>query len=95
MGTDSRTSKLIARRLVKLPTGTVSFESISDGRLLGKVDCEPKVIGGGGVSADGGSGKKVRLCYVMCVQLQKNLSEGFGGIHLVISKLAKLNFSEN
>lgn len=58
VGTDTRTSKLIARRLVKLPTGTVSFESISDGRLLGKVDCEPKVIGGG-ATADGGSGRKV------------------------------------
>ncbi len=68
VGTDTRTSKLIARRLVKLPTGTVSFESISEGRLLGKVDCEPKVIGrgGGGVAsaAEGGAngrGAKVRV----------------------------------
>lgn len=46
VGVDSRTGKLIARRLVLLPTGTVSFESISEERLLGKVDCEPKLIGG-------------------------------------------------
>ncbi len=63
MGTDMKTGKLIARRLVKLPTGTVSFESISDGRLLGKVDCEPSVAGmaGGGASGDAAKkSKKVR-----------------------------------
>ncbi len=59
VGTDTRTSKLIARRLVKLPTGTVSFESISEGRLLGKLDCEPKIIGGGGVIVEPGKGGKV------------------------------------
>ena len=46
VGTDTRTGKLIARRVVRLPTGTVSFESISEDRLLGKVDCEPKIISG-------------------------------------------------
>ena len=46
VGTDTRTGKLIARRVVRLPTGTVSFESISEDRLLGKVDCEPKIIAG-------------------------------------------------
>ena len=46
---------------MKLPTGTVSFESISEGRLLGKVDCEPKVIGGGlMLDQGGGRGGKVR-----------------------------------
>jgi cold shock CspA family protein len=55
VGTDSRTNKLIARRLVKLPAGTVSFESISEERLLGKVDCEPRVVSGGsGASGEGG-----------------------------------------
>jgi cold shock CspA family protein len=55
VGTDSRTHKLIARRLVKLPAGTVSFESISEERLLGKVDCEPRVVSGGsGASGEGG-----------------------------------------
>lgn len=33
--------------MVKLPTGTVSFESISEERLLGKVDCEPRIISSG------------------------------------------------
>lgn len=72
VGTDTRTGKLIARRLVRLPTGTVSFESISDGRLLGKVDCEPKIIGGGGGGGggtEGGSGKKVSLCMFVVVVL--------------------------
>ena len=32
---------------MKLPTGTVSFESISEERLLGKVDCEPRIISSG------------------------------------------------
>ena len=30
--------------MVRLPTGTVSFESISEERLLGKVDCDPRMI---------------------------------------------------
>ena len=81
VGTDTRTSKLIARRLVKLPTGTVSFESISEGRLLGKVDCEPKVIGGGGGTVspvDGavsGKGAKVsgeRGSIPLCVSFTVN-----------------------
>ena len=67
MGTDTRTGKLIARRVVKLPTGTVSFESISEERLLGKVDCEPRIIGpgetprsgGGKVVSEGGGGREV------------------------------------
>ena len=68
VGTDSRTSKLIARRLVKLPAGTVSFESISEERLLGKVDCEPRVVSSGSSSggAEGG-GKGGRVSCVMCV----------------------------
>ena len=63
MGTDARTGKLIARRLAHLPSGTVSFESVGEERLLGKVDCEPqmrmgdapklKVGGGGGGGGDG------------------------------------------
>ena len=41
---DHRNSKLIARRLVALPTGTVSFESMGHERLLGKVDSEPCLV---------------------------------------------------
>ena len=41
---DHRTSKLIARRLVALPAGTVSFESMGHERLLGKVDSEPCLV---------------------------------------------------
>ena len=59
VGTDSRTSKLIARRLVKLPAGTVSFESISEERLLGKVDCEPRVVSSGGGAEGGAKGNRV------------------------------------
>ena len=60
VGTDSRTHKLIARRLVKLPDGTVSFESISEERLLGKVDCEPRVVSGTlGAGEGGGKGSRV------------------------------------
>ena len=61
MGTDTRTNKLIARRLVRLPAGTVSFESISEERLLGKVDCEPRVVSSGG-SGEGGKGNRVSVC---------------------------------
>ena len=43
MGTDARTGKLIARRVVRLPSGTVSFESVGEERLLGKVECEPLI----------------------------------------------------
>ncbi|XP_064387702.1 cold shock domain-containing protein E1-like [Halichondria panicea] len=67
VGVDSRTGKLIARRLVLLPTGTVSFESISEERLLGKVDCEPKIISIRGASPserDGPArGSKVKQTY--------------------------------
>ena len=56
VGVDSRTGKLIARRLVLLPTGTVSFESISEERLLGKVDCEPKIIRGASPADRDGAG---------------------------------------
>ena len=37
----------------------MSFESISEGRLLGKVDCEPKVIGRSSMdaAAEGGRAK--------------------------------------
>ena len=55
VGTDSRSGKLIARRVVRLPTGTVSFESISEERLLGKVDCEPRFMGSGDREAAKGS----------------------------------------
>lgn len=58
VGTDSRTSKLIARRLVRLPAGTVSFESISEERLLGKVDCEPRVVSTAGSGEGGGKGSR-------------------------------------
>ncbi len=58
MGTDTRTGKLIARRMVKLPTGTVSFESISEERLLGKVDCEPKIVSSGDASTPNRVGRK-------------------------------------
>ena len=44
VGMDHRTSKLIARRLVTLPSGTVSFESMGHERLLGKVDSEPCLV---------------------------------------------------
>ena len=44
MGTDARTGKLIARRLAHLPSGTVSFESVGEERLLGRVDCEPQIM---------------------------------------------------
>ena len=60
VGTDTRTGKLIARRVVRLPTGTVSFESISEDRLLGKVDCEPKIITGVSPSENSRRGSKVR-----------------------------------
>ena len=71
VGTDSRTNKLIARRLVRLPAGTVSFESISEERLLGKVDCEPRVVstpsggegGGGGGKGNRVSGRKYMYVY--------------------------------
>eukprot|EP00731_Ephydatia_muelleri_P017162 Em0010g260a len=43
VGTDARTGKLIARRVVRLPSGTVSFESVGEERLLGKVECEPLI----------------------------------------------------
>ena len=59
VGTDTRTGKLIARRVVRLPTGTVSFESISEDRLLGKVDCEPKIIAGVSPSDNPRRGSKV------------------------------------
>ena len=62
VGTDTRTNKLIARRLVKLPTGTVSFESISEGRLLGKVDCEPKMIAGANSTEANSKGNRVSTC---------------------------------
>lgn len=42
--TDSAKGKLIARRVVLLPSGTVSFERISEERLLGKVDQEPTLV---------------------------------------------------
>lgn len=58
VGTDTRTGKLIARRVVRLPTGTVSFESISEDRLLGKVDCEPKIIAGVSPSDNARRGSK-------------------------------------
>ena len=57
MGTDSRSGKLIARRVVRLPTGTVSFESISEERLLGKVDCEPRIMASG--DHEGAKGSRV------------------------------------
>ena len=63
VGTDSRTHKLIARRLVKLPAGTVSFESISEERLLGKVDCEPRVVSGGSGASGEGGGKGGRVSW--------------------------------
>ena len=59
VGTDTRTGKLIARRVVRLPTGTVSFESISEDRLLGKVDCEPKIISGISSADNSKRGNKV------------------------------------
>ena len=61
VGTDTRTGKLIARRVVRLPTGTVSFESISEDRLLGKVDCEPKIISGISPSDNSRRGSKVSV----------------------------------
>lgn len=61
VGTDTRTGKLIARRVVRLPTGTVSFESISEDRLLGKVDCEPKIISGASPSDSARRGSKVSV----------------------------------
>lgn len=61
VGTDTRTSKLIARRVVRLPTGTVSFESISEDRLLGKVDCEPKIVTGASPSDNPRRGSRVSL----------------------------------
>ena len=42
--TDTSKGKLIARRIVCLPTGTVSFESVGEERLLGKVDLEPQFV---------------------------------------------------
>lgn len=42
--TDTSKGKLIARRIVCLPTGTVSFESVGEERLLGKVDLEPHFV---------------------------------------------------
>lgn len=42
--TDSSKGKLIARRVVCLPPGTVSFESLSEERLLGKVEQEPLLV---------------------------------------------------
>ena len=39
---------------MKLPSGTVSFESISEERLLGKVDCEPRVVSNSSASGEGG-----------------------------------------
>lgn len=42
--TDTSKGKLIARRIVCLPAGTVSFESVGEERLLGKVDLEPHFI---------------------------------------------------
>ena len=61
VGTDTRTGKLIARRVMGLPTGTVSFESISEDRLLGKVDCEPKIIAGASPSENSRRGSKVSV----------------------------------
>ena len=72
VGTDTRTSKLIARRLVKLPAGTVSFESISEERLLGKVDCEPRMVSTPGAS-DGGKGNRVSVCECVCVCVRSSL----------------------
>lgn len=63
VGTDSRTNKLIARRLVRLPAGTVSFESISEERLLGKVDCEPRVVSTPTGSGDGAKGNRSSKSY--------------------------------
>lgn len=62
VGTDSRSGKLIARRVVRLPTGTVSFESISEERLLGKVDCEPRIMASG--DHDGGKGSRGSKSYM-------------------------------
>ncbi len=36
--------KLVARRIVKLPSGTISFESLGEDRLLGQVDVEPLLV---------------------------------------------------
>ena len=44
VGTDADKGKLIARRIVRLPSGTVSFESLGEERLLGKVDMEPLLV---------------------------------------------------
>lgn len=44
VSTDPEKGKLIARRLVLLPSGTVSFESVGEERLLGKVDVEPQLV---------------------------------------------------
>ena len=65
VGTDARTGKLIARRVVRLPPGTVSFESVGEERLLGKVECEPLITrsmdapkqGGTKASTDPGMGR--------------------------------------
>ena len=59
VGSDSRTNKLIARRLVRLPAGTVSFESISEERLLGRVDCEPRVVSTPVAGETGSKGNRV------------------------------------
>ena len=69
VGTDSRTNKLIARRLVRLPAGTVSFESISEERLLGKVDCEPRVVSTPTGSGDGAKGNRVSWMNPTCIHL--------------------------
>ena len=69
VGTDSRTNKLIARRLVRLPAGTVSFESISEERLLGKVDCEPRVVSTPTGSGDGPKGNRVSWMKPTCMYL--------------------------
>jgi cold shock CspA family protein len=42
--TDSLKGKLIARRIVSLPAGTVSYESVSQERYVGKVDQVPTLV---------------------------------------------------
>ncbi len=44
VGTDAEKGKLIARRMVRLPSNTVSFESLGEDRLLGEVEVEPLLV---------------------------------------------------
>ena len=94
--TDTNKGKLIARRVVCLPPGSVSFETLGEERCLGKVDQEPLLVRN--YSAFGGrrtstSQDETDLGIGRIVYETKGVREGVSGFVVLIMLFRNVSLS--